>query len=40
MDNNAQLNQKTPDVAVTKTEASTQKLNDLIQFACRSGRLP
>ena len=37
MDNNAQLNQETPDVAVTQTEASTQKLNDLLQLAYRSG---
>jgi len=37
MDNNAQLNQKTLDAAVTQTETSTQKLNDLIQLARRLG---
>ncbi len=37
MDNNAQLNQKTLDMAVTQAGTSTQKLNDLIQLAYRSG---
>ncbi|MBW2709725.1 MAG: DUF2284 domain-containing protein [Deltaproteobacteria bacterium] len=37
MDNNAQLNQKTLKTAVPQTEIPTQKLNDLIQLAYRSG---
>ena len=37
MDNNAQLNQEIPDMAVTQTEIAVQKLNDLIQLAYRLG---